>query len=199
MSVEDAERDLMARVLGTIMSGPARRINFTLGHVVVDTAGFLSVFNAIVSGRIGLEVGNMPRGAAAAYDSRGDVFHFPSVLWGFTEDDREAMLHESVHAMQDIRGAVAYGSWGAAIQTNSECEAAAYVAGALYQFYATGSFPESKVALFQVANLVAETVVRGQTTVTVGAAAALRLLVSVAPIYRREGVTFWSPNEADGV
>ena len=199
MSVDLNERELLARVIGTIMSAPARKVNFTLGPVRVNTAGFQLVFNAIVTRRIGVVLGKLPRGAAAAYDSRRDVLHFPHALFGFTDDERESMLHESVHAMQDIRGAVAYGSWGAAIQTKSECEAAAYVAGALYQFYATGSYPESNVEIFQVANLIAESVVGGQTTVTVGAAAALRLLVSVEPIYIREGVTFWAPTEADGV
>jgi hypothetical protein len=199
MSVEDAERELMSRVLGTIMSEPARRFNFSLGHVKVDAAGFLAVFNAIVNGRIGLKVGNMPPGAAAAYDSRGDVFHFPSPLWGYTDDDREAILHESVHAMQDIRGSVAYGSWGAAVQTKSECEAAAYVAGALYFYYANGYFLRSNVGVFLLANGIAELIARGQTTVSDTYAKALRLLITFEPIYRYDGVTFWAPNEADGV
>ena len=199
MSVEDAERELMSRVLGTIMSEPARKINFSMGRVKVDTPGFLAVFNAIVNGRIGLEVGKMPPGAAAAYDSSHDVFRFPSPMWGFTQDDREAMLHECVHAMQDIRGSVAYGSWGAAIQTKSECEAAAYVAGALYNFYATGGFVQSRIGVFTLANLIAESIVRGQTTVSDTHAKALRLLITFVPIYRYEGVTFFAPNEADGV
>ena len=175
------------------------KINFTLGRVQVNAAGFFSVFNAIVNGRIGVALGNMPHGAAAAYDSRGDVFHFPHILWGYTEEERMAMLHESVHAMQDIRGAIAYGSWGAAVQTKSECEAAAYVAGSLYYYYATGFFPQSNVEVFLRANRIAESVTRGRTTVTAADAAQLRLLIAAEPIYRRDGMTYWTPTEADGV
>jgi hypothetical protein len=199
MSVDLNERELLARVIGTIMSAPARKVNFTLGPVRVNTAGFQLVFNAIVTRRIGVVLGNMPHGAAAAYDSRGDVFHFPHILYGYTEPERMALLHESVHAMQDIRGAIAYGSWGAAIQTKSECEAAAYVAGSLYHYYATGFFPESNVEIFLQANRIAESVTRGRTTVTAADAAELRLLIAAEPIYRRDGMTFWTPTEADGV
>jgi predicted NAD/FAD-binding protein len=199
MSVDLNEWELLARVIGTIMSGPAMKISFTLGRVQVNAAGFHSVFNAIVNGRIGVVLGNMPRGAAAAYDSRGDVFRFPHILWGYTEDERMAMLHESVHAMQDIRGAIAYGRWGAAVQTKSECEAAAYVAGSLYRYYATGFFPRSNVEVFLQANRIAESVTRGRTTVTAADSAELRRLIAAEPIYRRDGMTFWTPTEADGV
>jgi len=39
----------------------------------------------------------------------------------------------------------------------------------------------------------------GRTTVTAADAAELRLLIAAEPIYRRDGMTFWTPTEADGV
>jgi hypothetical protein len=186
---------ILSRVVGVIMSAPARRIDFTLGRIPVNYDGFCLVFNELVTHRIGVTTEGIPPDAEAAYDSVGDMYLIPRRSYGQTPEERMSLVHESVHALQDIRGAVAYGAWGAALPADSEDEAAAFIAGALYYYYETGTFLDcggDTGDIFNKASEIAGQVVRGRTTVSDMDQNELRTLIASAGVYRRIGVTYTS-------
>jgi hypothetical protein len=70
-------------IVAGLLSKPAVQIDFTLGFVHVDSLGLASVVGAMYTKMagfpgIGIRFGNVPAGAAAAYDEADDVFDFPS-------------------------------------------------------------------------------------------------------------------------
>lgn len=188
--------EILGRIVGVIMSASARRIDFTLGRIPVNHDGFRLLFNELVTQRIGVTTEGVPPGAAASYDQVNDIYNIPRRSYGQTPEERKTLVHESVHALQDIRGAVAYGAWGAALPTDSENEAAAFIAGALYYYYETGIFLDSDGSdtgvIFNKANEIAGQVARGRTTVSDMDQNELRTLIASAGIYRREGITYTS-------
>ena len=79
----------------------------------------------------------MSNGAWAQYHTTGNFFEFPTVSFGVTDVEKTAVLHESVHAMQDIN--LGRPSRGTSSTYETENEAVAYVAGCLYYIYKTNS------------------------------------------------------------
>jgi hypothetical protein len=133
MSRED-ENIIGARLFQVLQSPEVKRIDFTLAHIKVDTAGFQNVVVSLMLGTLHIGVERMTGGAAAKYYTHGNKFAFPTVVFGSDDSDKAYLVHESVHAMQDIN----YGndfSRGDYFTMESENEAAAYVAGVLYDMY----------------------------------------------------------------
>jgi hypothetical protein len=90
MTDEMRVRGIVAAIL---MSKPAVQIDFTLGSIHVDSVGLASVVGAMHTKAwgfpgIGIRFGNVPAGAAAAYDEADDVFDFPSATFGLTPVER---------------------------------------------------------------------------------------------------------------
>jgi hypothetical protein len=188
------------------MSKPAQQIDFTFGSIEVNLAGFLSVYAALLtrvqSGYgIDIEIGTIPAGAAAAYFSDDNMYRFPSATYGMTVEERSAIVHESVHAMRDIKGATFFlPGRGMAMPTATEDEGAAYVAGALYHLYDTTAPPKGKDPVFVKAYSIAKSImnVRG-AVVPASDVMALRTIVAADPLYQNIQVTLWSQSRADSL
>ena len=129
---------IIAKITEILTSPEAMRIDFIFGTIKVDSAGLYTVVAALASGVVTVEIGEVSALAAAEYYSTGNHFKFPSETYGATDDEKQAILHESVHAMQDLAFGQVYPSRGTFYTYETENEAAAYVAGALYYKFATG-------------------------------------------------------------
>jgi hypothetical protein len=204
------EMRVRAIVTAILLSKPAVQIDFTLGFIHVDSVGLASVVGAMYTKMagfpgIGIRFGNVPAGAAAAYDEADDVFDFPSATFGLTPVERIYILHESVHAMHDIAiGTLCMpGGRGCIFTTRTENEATAYVAGALFSLYDTGVIPDGVsnsgdhwVKAFEIANSIRN--VKG-AVVPAADATSLRQLIADRGSYKSAGVTMWSPTTANGL
>jgi hypothetical protein len=204
------EMRVRAIITAILLSKPAVQIDFTLGFIHVDSVGLASVVGAMYTKMagfpgIGIRFGNVPAGAAAAYDEADDVFDFPSATFGLTSVERIYILHESVHAMHDIAvGTLCLpGGRGCIFSTRTENEATAYVAGALFSLYDTGVVPDGVsnsgdhwVKAFEIAQAIRN--VKG-AVVPATDATSLRQLIADRDSYKSAGVTMWGPTTANGL
>ncbi len=197
---------LRSRVMNVLTSNTALKIDFTLGSIHVNFSGFYSVYVALLHKSLGLQgididVGNVPAGAAAAYDSGNDTFEFPNLAYGTSVNDQSKIIHESVHAMRDLKGAVFLSERrGLQFTTKTEDEAAAYVAGALFILYdntvvSTSTLPVHLKA-YQIANSIMN--VRG-AVVPDADVMSLRNIVAADPTYSARKVRLWTSSSADGL
>jgi hypothetical protein len=125
---------LVGRIYRVLQSHEAGRIDFTFGSVKVDAGGLQTVVTSIMLGTVHVAVRDMPNGIEAEYTPHGNLFKFPNYRYGSTLDDEAVIVHESVHAMQDINYGYDF-SRGDYFTLESENEGAAYVAGVLYDMY----------------------------------------------------------------
>jgi hypothetical protein len=198
--------DLRNRVLSLLASGPARRIDFQLGAIRVNAAGLDRVSDMIrlkaLGSAVGIDVvvGRVPRGAGAAYNNPSNELRFRSTAYGASATERAAILHECVHGLRDVQGTYLPTPAGPEWTFYLEDEAAAYVAGALYHLYETGSASSSTHPVFVKAYAIARSIM-GTPGAAVPDADADELaeLVGDDPTYIKAGVTSWTPSEADGV
>lgn len=185
------------QLIYTVLTSPgARKIDFWLGSVHVDEAGFRSVIDAIDCGSIKIVVEPQPTGALASYS--GAQFSFPNATFGLTPKNRSAILHEAVHAIQDIAGGTIWSPRGSVFTTETENEAAAYVAGALLDIYegrAAPAAPPQYPAAALIAGMLKD--VKGGA-VSELAADSLRLIIATRPVYHDNGVTYSSPTISAG-
>jgi hypothetical protein len=65
------------------------------------------------------------------------------------------VVHESVHAMQDVAGGKLFSERGSIFTKEAENEAAAYVAGELFDIY-SGVAPTSKIGVYVQAAVIAD-------------------------------------------
>jgi len=121
--------------LDVLKSTSVQRIDFTLAGIRVDASGFQlvasSVFNGIAGLGIGVEVVELRKGMAAAYDPDRRVIKFPRADYGLNLDDRAVIVHECVHAMNDLRAHIVYTPNGPKFPRVLEDEATAYLAKSL--------------------------------------------------------------------
>jgi hypothetical protein len=81
-------KELMRQtIMNVLTSASAKRINFTLGSIHVDYAGFMSVFMALTSRAQGepgidIEFEEPTPGAGAEYGPDDDTFYFPHGAFG---------------------------------------------------------------------------------------------------------------------
>jgi hypothetical protein len=204
------EMRVRAIVTSILLSKPAAQIDFTLGSIHVDGVGFAAVASALFTKMvgfkgIGIRFGNVPAGAAAAYDEDDDVFDFPSATFGLTPVERIYILHESVHALDDIAiGTLCMpGGRGCIFTTRTENEATAYVAGALFSLYDTGVVPDGVsnsgdhwVKAFEIAQAIRN--MKG-AVVPAADASSLRQLIADRDSYKSAGITLWTPTTANGL
>ncbi len=81
----------------------------------------------------------MDERVGAQYSPKENALKFRRVNFGGTSIEEATIVHECVHSLQDIYGGDVYPSdRGSKFVTESENEAAAYVAGQLYLIYKTG-------------------------------------------------------------
>jgi hypothetical protein len=140
---------IVGRITEIVTSPEARRIDFTLASISVDGAGLYTVATALAAGVISATVRAMENpGAQAEYQNSGNYFTFPTVSFGGTNPEKMAILHESVHAMQDVN--LGRPSRGTASTYETENEAAAYVAGCLYYLYKTNDNSTNEIDFTQL-------------------------------------------------
>jgi hypothetical protein len=211
MSGEETKQ-MFNTLMTLVMSPSAQKIDFTLGSVHVDGSGFASVYYALVKyatsqhGGIGAEVGGVPPGAAAGYDNANNVFKFPHARFGASdENERMSLIHECVHAMQDIAAGMPRSPPGSRPTTQSENEAAAYIAAMLFLIYENPgvrlSYPPSAdkhwIKALEIAYKIENA--KGAHVSDVDAII-LRIWISLHPVYRSVGIGFFAPlTWADGV
>ena len=128
--------DMISGHMFRVLQSPeAQKIDFTFGSIKVDGAGLMTVVTSLMLGTLHIAVTtDLPDNAEAAYKANGNVFLFPDYHYGATPAQESAIVHESVHAMQDINYGYDF-SRGDYFTSQSENEGAAYVARALYEIY----------------------------------------------------------------
>ena len=175
---------LKRRTMKILRSPEAQKIDFHFGIMNVTGVGFLRVADAVSRNKIGIRLGMVSPGAAAEF-SRW-VFDFPNGQYGRFPLEEATIVHEAVHAMKELILPVA------GLVPNSQNEAAAYVAGALYLRYIGAASPNSLPQMVK-ADLIAKSIMaqRG-AMVSESDAANLRVWVTTRPVYRDIGVTYSS-------
>src|SRR5215813_396803 len=121
-----------SRILDVLKSGSVQRIDFTLAGIRVDASGFHLVANSVLNGIAGLgvsvEVVKLPQGVASNYNSTRRVLQFSRADYGLNLNERGHIVHECVHAMNDLRAHIVYTPNGPKFPTRLEDEATAYLA-----------------------------------------------------------------------
>jgi outer membrane protein OmpA-like peptidoglycan-associated protein len=194
---------LTSLIKTTLRSAAAQKIDFWAGNIHVDGAGLLSVVDAMINDKITVTIGALPADTEAQYsnDTPADGhFIFPNATYGTTAFQRAAILHESVHAMQDVAGGTLLSARGSVFTKYAENETAAFIAGALFNLYASSSTGWGDDPLFVFADQIAQSIQnrRGAAVPKAELAMLRALIVSHAP-YNRLGVTYVTPTGANGV
>lgn len=128
-------------MVSLLKSPAAQKIDFTLDGFHVDGLGLMFVAIALLSKSQGkqhgfqISVGHVGHGFEATYASANNTFDFPSAGYGTTPFQKMMIIHECVHARRDCSGGQLHTSTGLIKTTSLSDEAAAYVAGALFDVY----------------------------------------------------------------
>jgi hypothetical protein len=202
-----ADEDVLRhRVTTILLSDATRKINFFVGPIHVEYGGFSAVFFALWSKSRGgdgidIEIGDVPDGAAAVYDSDDDAYRFRNAAFGMTDAQRAVILHESVHAMRDIWGSTITTANGDVSTTYTLDEAAAYVAEALFRIYEnTAGGTDTSEPLRVKADLVAQSIMNTPGAVVSDTdVSSLQDLVAANPVYRRRGISRSTSSGANGI
>ncbi len=182
------EAALKQRLIGLLKSPLVQKIDFLIGYMHINGAGYLHVANALANGSIKLFVGGVPAGAGAAFYPGDRVFRFPEGAYGLSRSDEALMVHESTHAIR----ALTYTRQSMMLIASTQNEAAAYVAQALYTLYvgSSGSYFEP---IFIKADQIARSIKdRKGAVVSPQDEANLRAFIAFLPLYSNEGKTYSS-------
>jgi hypothetical protein len=181
---------LQNRLFAVLQSPEVDRINFTLGSIKVDGPGLREVVVSLMLGAVHIAIKAMRAGAAAEYDTDGNTFLFPNGAFGAKDSDNAVLVHESVHAMQDIDFGYDF-SRGDYFTLESENEAAAYVAGALYDIYKNINRNYVAATPWGVAHVIADKIKDTPgASVSDADAANLRAVIAADPTYRSKNFAF---------
>jgi hypothetical protein len=175
---------LKRRVINILKSPTTGKIDFYLGSMHVTGAGYLRVADAISVDKIGVRIGMVPAGAAASFQPW--VFDFPNGQYGALPSDQATIVHEATHAMKALTLSFA------GLVPDTQNEAAAYVAEALYMRY-LGSSVGNGLPQWVRADLIAKSIM-GQPGAIVPKTDEdnLRVLVAMRPVYFQSGITYSS-------
>jgi hypothetical protein len=181
------EAALKERLIGILQSPEAQKIDFFLGYMHISGLGYLRVADALRRGSMQISIGTVPEGAAAAFSNARNLFHFPDKTYGILAGERSDMVHEATHAMKSLLYPFKVG-WSV---TDTQDEAAAFVAGALYMLYAGASFTGAPafVKAIQIARSI-----QGQKGAIVPARdeGHLRAFIAAHPVYSEAGINYCS-------
>jgi hypothetical protein len=184
------EAALKQRLIGLLRSPSVQKIDFFIGYMHINGAGYLRVADAVANGSIGLFVGGVSAGAAAEFSPPGRFFRFPEGTYGLNRSDESDMVHESTHALR----ALTYTRQSQMLIAATQNEAAAYVAGALYDLYVgspNGSFQPIFIKAAQIAQSIKD---RKGALVSPQDEANLRAFIAFHPVYSNAGKTYSSPS-----
>jgi hypothetical protein len=191
--------DVLRRFYDVLLSDAAEKIDFTLRAIHVKGDDLISVTTHLWLASIGapgitLDFGHVPAGGLAAYNYPGNFFKLPDTNYGQSAEDRSNILHESVHAMLDIKGPPRAG------RLYVTDEAAAYVAQALFFKFDTGKHIPSAHPIFVKAVAIAKTIEgKKGAAVPTKEAEALEKLIPPEPAYKAKGITMTTPAWTDGL
>ncbi len=180
------------------------QIDFYAGAIHVDASGFGAVRAALFANAIHVAIGGVPTGAGAAYSYGDDTFHFKHGTFGTNSLDQMNIVHESIHAMNDIRGAWASSPSGGEWTTYTQDEVSAYIAGALFMRYDFGG-PTQQWLNSNPPEYAAADTIAGSIMNTKGAIVPekdvmnLRSLIASRLVYQQLGIRLWSPSGANGL
>jgi hypothetical protein len=197
-AMTDDEIALRSTIIGVLVSEPIWKIDFWLGPVHVDGVSLFQVVCALNWGYIGVKIDHTSvAGAAAEYHSHENTYVFPYKAAGLTPQQKMAVVHESVHAMLDIRAGLERSTFSV-LQT--ENEAAAYVTQALYGVLAFDATPGAHVQAFYDKAFEIANKIKGQLGVRVDAEDAkyMKHAVAMGNIYYKR-FTESTPAFSDGV
>lgn len=167
----------------------------------MNGAGLKSVVREVTAGRIGIKLGPVLAGAGAEYGNGENAFTFPNAAVFTSQTGKKFVIHESVHAMQDVAGGMLFSERGSIFTKEAENEAAAYVAGALFEIY-SGVTPSSKIGVYVQAAAIADSIKnKPNAAVDTKDSDVLRLLVCAHPVYifSKSHVDNLTPNFANGL
>jgi hypothetical protein len=191
-------------VTNILMSPAAQKVDFWLGSIHVDGAGFREVVGSTyfaMCGFKGVKIvrERQPEGAAASYYPSTDTLALPnSRNYGASAVQKYHIVHEAIHAMQDITGGSWYSERGSIFTTFAENEAAAYVGAALYSLYSTGEVFTGSA--HDEAFMIARSL-QGRAGARVPEAQAKHLMETICDldIYFTQGITMTTRTSANGL
>jgi hypothetical protein len=207
--------DLGFRIVNALMSRAAQKIDFTLGSIHVDASGFYLVAQQIhnwIAGQVGVgvEVAQVRPGAVAQYNPTRRLYTFPRADYGRNADEQGTIVHESVHAMNDLRAhtiltatgpkfptSLGYTGHDPMFPTFLDDEATGFLAKALFLFYEnrTITSPPAYVKAFEIARSIANK--KKGAVVSAEDAAVLKILIRYHPQYNSMGIKFSTPAYVD--
>jgi hypothetical protein len=183
------ETDFCNRVLHLLASTAVSKVEFTLDGVKITKASFSKVTLAIkekAAGNkgLGFRTGKVPADADAGYDPEDDVFDVPGWDYGTQVYQRQALVHEAIHAYLDL------------ISSNTTAltdEAIAYVGGMLFHIHdttAAGATPTAPawatvagVSVTEAFRIASGLFTSGSTVVSDADAKSMRDTIANRPAY----------------
>ena len=132
---------LATRVADLLRSTPCQKVDFWLGGLHVSGAGFTAIAhlisNAGTTGQgVTVAVGDITQNAEASYDQTTNTILVPNLDYAKTDAfQRVAVVHEAVHALRDSHGAVLSYRGRPYRPRAATDEAAAYLAGCLFDVF----------------------------------------------------------------
>lgn len=191
--IEDAALriKLTLEIHAILTSNAAQRINFTLAFIHVDGDGLRVVADALLARikgekSISVGIGDAAEGAAGSYTNSKNRISFPAGFRTQSWRDKQVVVHECVHAMQDVLGGASWLNFrGApALTLGVDNEAAAYVAGELYFIYAAAGERRTTHPIYVAASAIARKIAdRPGAFVAIDDVFALRTAIKSRPLY----------------
>lgn len=132
---------MRTRIISLVTSNAAQKISFRMGEDWVGSPTFMAVWAALMprpEGQPGIDIlfGPWKPGEDAEYQPGVNAFKFRHSNYGTTPYQRQALIHECVHAWHDVRVPRAGPNREILMQTKHlRSEAMAYVAGCLFDIY----------------------------------------------------------------
>jgi hypothetical protein len=116
-------------------------------------------------------------------------------------NEQSKIIHESVHAMRDLKGAMFVSETrGLQVTSKTEDEAAAYVAGALFILYDNTNVSTAKQPVFVKAYQIANSIMNVRGAVVPAAdVMSMRNIVAGDTLYSSRRVRLWTQSSADGL
>lgn len=185
------ESVLLPRLIGLLCTLAVQRINVRLGPCTVRGADYAAIALALQYGKVGIAINpvrlkQLNADAEYYHVSKDRHFNFLSAGFGLTLVDQMDVIHECTHAVNDMHGF----RWGA---TTTADEATAFVAGALYCYYAAVSLDpifaittEPFKTAFDIAQKLYSS---GNPVVSVQDEFLLRKKITANPTYAGLGIT----------
>jgi hypothetical protein len=172
------------RLIDVLRSPSAQKIDFYLGYLHVSGFGYVTVADAVSNGSIGIRFGQVPAGAAAAFDGEDKVFDFPEgQIYGSNLVEQALMVHEATHAAKWLIFKKA-----GIIENDTQDEAAAYLASTLYLMDNGRDWAPGHL-IYVEASRIARSLKKG-SIVPAHDEARLRSFVTLHPVYSSMGVTY---------